>query len=524
MKATIALACSIGSLALMQASTLVSFTGNFNDDDNEQIFTLVTAQPTTLTALTWSYAGGVNATGMDIPEGGFDPVLSLFMASNGLLLAEDNNGGCGLVAEDSVTHQCWDAYLAEPLAAGSYTLVLTENDNLPYGPYLASGFSKTGQGDFTGSEFTGHAGAFYDETGDERTSLWAVDLGGVVVTPEPRFPGLALAVGLGLWLCARGFRRRRAAAVGLAVLAVLAFAAAPAQAVEARLSADAFVSQANRGVNFGGLPNLMVDQSDIVLLQFDLSGVPANINSNQVAKAMLTVYVNAMSLSNVVNVGQVGGTWTESGVTYNTLPGLQGTLGELQINAAGQYYSVDVTKAVMEWMHNPEMNYGLFLQGQNPNSVFLDAKESVGTSHPATLDITLAGPAGAQGPAGPQGPTGPTGPTGPQGPAGSALVVSAWSADLSCGPLKYCNQSWQVPALATIVGGSCYGDSQWLYLSSSYSTGLEWYCLYWNSDPFFSHNISAQTVYFLPNNGANAAERPVSRGGTLPTGTKMPHP
>jgi hypothetical protein len=214
----VCLAGMLGSLALAQAGAIQPFTGNFTQDDSEQIFNLVVNQPSTLTVLTLSYAGGIDGAGVLIPEGGFDPVFSLFKASNGLLIGESNNGGCGLVAKDKVTGECWDSYLTEPLAAGDYTLVLTENDNLPYGPYLSDGFSRTGQGDFTGPAFAGHAGAFYDETGDQRTSFWAVDIGGAVtraglsrVTAGDRLRALPLDARpvvisgtgtAGLWACA----------------------------------------------------------------------------------------------------------------------------------------------------------------------------------------------------------------------------------------------------------------------------------------------------------------------------------
>jgi hypothetical protein len=55
-----------------------SFTGNFTQDDNVQLFNFVVGAPSSVTLRTWSYAGGTNAAGTTIARGGFDPILALF--------------------------------------------------------------------------------------------------------------------------------------------------------------------------------------------------------------------------------------------------------------------------------------------------------------------------------------------------------------------------------------------------------------------------------------------------------------
>src|SRR6202171_6531142 len=84
-----------------------SFIGTFAQDDERRQFTFTVTQPGTVLIRTWSYAGGVNATGARIDAGGFDPSLSLF-DSTGLLLATNRDGGCHNVAADRVTTSCWD--------------------------------------------------------------------------------------------------------------------------------------------------------------------------------------------------------------------------------------------------------------------------------------------------------------------------------------------------------------------------------------------------------------------------------
>ena len=122
-----------------------SFSGNFSEDDSVQLLTLSVASTSAVTFKTYSYAGGTDAAGARIPEGGFDPVLSLFNSSGSLVRSNDD-GTCAQVGMDSVSGQCFDSYLRVSLAPGSYTLALTEYDNEPLGPALANGFDHQGKG------------------------------------------------------------------------------------------------------------------------------------------------------------------------------------------------------------------------------------------------------------------------------------------------------------------------------------------------------------------------------------------
>jgi hypothetical protein len=124
-----------------------SFTGNFSQDDNVQLFNFVVGAPSNVTLRTWSYAGGVNAAGATIARGGFDPILALFDAT-GALLGQNDDGGCGLVAAD-ITGRCWDTFFTASLGAGNYTVGVMQYDNFANGPNLSNGFSRSGQGNFT---------------------------------------------------------------------------------------------------------------------------------------------------------------------------------------------------------------------------------------------------------------------------------------------------------------------------------------------------------------------------------------
>jgi hypothetical protein len=169
--------------AVAASASSFSFTGTFSADDQLELFQF-TAPSNNVTLVTWSYAGGINANSQVIPKGGFDPVLSLFDATGGLLstslLIATNNDGAG-VATDPSTGNAFDSLLnLTTLAAGNtYVLVLSQSDNLANGPDYGAGFSQQGNGDFTPGEFGCAGTSFCDATPAQRNGNWAVDITGV---------------------------------------------------------------------------------------------------------------------------------------------------------------------------------------------------------------------------------------------------------------------------------------------------------------------------------------------------------
>ena len=180
-----------------------SFTGTFANDSDQREFFFTLASGGPVTVRTFSYAGGTNAAGTVIPAGGFDPTVSLY-DSSGVLLAVNQDGGCGVVAADPVTSSCWDSYLPITLPAGTYRVVLTQLTNLPAGPTLADSFIYNPNNLFGnsnlvnnvavspfggGTNFTQPPGAapggFWDFFPSQRTSAYAIDIIGAATAIAP---------------------------------------------------------------------------------------------------------------------------------------------------------------------------------------------------------------------------------------------------------------------------------------------------------------------------------------------------
>lgn len=163
----------------------VGYQGQFGQDDDRFVLQFSLGGDVDLQVDTTSFA-----------QGGFAPVLSLFGPGGLLQLAAGSSHACGAGdSADPATGFCWDAHLDTRLVAGSYTLVLTQDGNLPLGSALADGFAQDGQPDYTGAWFLGQAGlGFINADGSARTGDWAFTLEGTAV-PEPATWGLtALAL------------------------------------------------------------------------------------------------------------------------------------------------------------------------------------------------------------------------------------------------------------------------------------------------------------------------------------------
>jgi hypothetical protein len=183
-----------------------------------------------------------------------------------------------------------------------------------------------------------------------------------------------------------------------AVAGLSTLLAPSAGAVEAILAVDSYVSASQPATNFGKAGALPVGNGNRALLRFDLASMlPAGTTAGQVSKAVLQVWVSGVTKSGSVAVSELLGSWTEPGVTEATLPGAGPAFATKAVSTAGRWVSIVVTSQVKKWLSTPSANNGLLIApaaSAPATAVSLDSKENTATSHPARLEIVLAGTLG----------------------------------------------------------------------------------------------------------------------------------
>ncbi len=198
---TLLAAVAASALAASSASAAdFSFTGTFPDPATVQFFDFTVGAASNVTLRTWSYAGGVNAAGNTIARGGFDPILAVFSLADGSQIGQNDDGGCGLVAADSVSGQCWDTFFTAALNPGNYRVSVQVYPN-----FAPGNLSGTFAGATTFADVSGAAN-------NPRDNHWAFDIlnvGSAVVipgVPEPTSWAMLIA---GFGIVGAVARRRR---------------------------------------------------------------------------------------------------------------------------------------------------------------------------------------------------------------------------------------------------------------------------------------------------------------------------
>jgi hypothetical protein len=201
------------SLTCHLAGGSLSFTGTLPtpEDIFTQTFSVDAGQ--TVDIQTWGFGGGTNAAGTLIPAGGFDPFVGLFLGTGPTALFLDGTADnlsnytsepsacppAGLVAIGSVGGQCGDVILEfTGLAAGVYTVLLSDANYLPNAVFETTGLLGDGFSDLTAGVFQT---CFDQDNCNTDTANWAVDITGASSSvPEPASFAI---VGLGLVAVAR---------------------------------------------------------------------------------------------------------------------------------------------------------------------------------------------------------------------------------------------------------------------------------------------------------------------------------
>lgn len=207
-------------LAIRAASGgTISYTGTLvSPDDASTVITVTLASGGTLSLQTYGFGGGTNAASEVIAAGGFDPFVGVFAGTGATAtfidgtsdLLSNYSPGCppaGMVNIGGLV--CGDVTLSETLAAGTYTVLLTDGAYIPNAVYETVGTLGDGFNDLTGGAFQTCNTTDSGTKCNTPTANWALDITtpGTTATGAPE-PGGLCAIGLALIAWSLAWRRR----------------------------------------------------------------------------------------------------------------------------------------------------------------------------------------------------------------------------------------------------------------------------------------------------------------------------
>ncbi len=223
-----ATAVLFSGLAGIACGGSISYTGVLGTPQDTLDATFTLGASGNVTFRTWGFGGGTNAAGSAIAPGGFDPLIALFtgpLATASIVtdalanpLADADNlvnfpwsfvGNCPLAGTVAIgrNNDCGDDLMQVALAAGTYTLVLSDANYIPNAVFdngaLSEGFT-----DFTGGVF---------QTCDPVSNAcitpngnYALDIVSTALAAAPEPSGVAmLSAGLAALAGWKQFRSRR---------------------------------------------------------------------------------------------------------------------------------------------------------------------------------------------------------------------------------------------------------------------------------------------------------------------------
>jgi hypothetical protein len=155
----VAVACSAAQAV---SGTTFSYIGTLSSPGDVSNAILVTlASPGSLTVQTWGFGGGINAASEIIAAGGINPFPGVFAGTSpGATLIDGtsdvlsnygNYVGCPPAGQVNIGGAvCGDVRMTFALAAGTYTVLLTDGNYIPAAIFESNGTLGDGFIDFTG--------------------------------------------------------------------------------------------------------------------------------------------------------------------------------------------------------------------------------------------------------------------------------------------------------------------------------------------------------------------------------------
>lgn len=140
---------------------------------------------------------------------------------------------------------------------------------------------------------------------------------------------------------------------------------------------DSYVVSGDSTENYGGDGDLYIGDGVQTYIRFDLSSVP---NTGSIENAALKLHVGSLIGSTNAIIARARSPWNENTITWNNQPGPHIPIEPYEVdkpNGQFQWWVINVTDIVREWIVEGEPNCGFLLSAEESGQVLIsiDSKE-----------------------------------------------------------------------------------------------------------------------------------------------------
>ena len=161
-----------------------------------------------------------------------------------------------------------------------------------------------------------------------------------------------------------------------------------AASIDIEPSGDAYVSSDAPNMNFGNdsLLGIGTYQDILSCVKFNLGSIPYN---STIQQATLKLFCTSTSSNGMVSIARVTEPWSEDGVTWSNRPGWTTPLISSTPGGSNQWWEINVTEIVEEWINIGSINNGFYMEKQENGLVLVNSSESANSPE---LSISYTAP------------------------------------------------------------------------------------------------------------------------------------
>jgi hypothetical protein len=139
---------------------------------------------------------------------------------------------------------------------------------------------------------------------------------------------------------------------------------------------DTYVASDTPGTNYCNDPSVAIStHQEIIGLIYFFIGIDDIPTGSTIDKATLKLYCTMITENSNVTISRISGGWEECSVNWNNRPGWDSPVIQSQPEGTYQWWEIDVTDIVKEWVTFGKLNYGFYLEKNSSGLIMFNSSE-----------------------------------------------------------------------------------------------------------------------------------------------------